>query len=250
MTEKFYGSVLLRSKDILDALLEHDGGLTLKEISDSVGESKSTTLKVLTTMQHIDMVRRDFEDKRYYIGAKMISYGEKAKEDFDILSLARPYLVELNNITSETVNLGIESNNRVTFLEKLESKQPVKLDSRKGGSIDMYTSSMGKAILATKSDEEIDEYLDSIDLVAKTSHTITDKEALRKDILEARKNGYATDANENQEGVFCVGVAIVRKSKVLGAISISTPEYRLDQYKLEDIKRLALSTKSQIEKYL
>lgn len=248
--EKLYGTVLLRAKDILDALLDTDGGLTLKELAEKVEESKSTTLKVLTTLEHIHMVRRDSKDKRFFIGAKMISYGEKAKEDFDILDAASPYLIELNKQTNETINLGVEVNDQMVYIEKLDSTLPVKLDSKMGGTIEMYCSAMGKAVLATESDEEVADYLEQVKLVPFTKNTITDPEVLKAQLPEIRKNGYAIDDGENQPGVICVGATIQKGGHIYGAFSVSTPEYRLDETKLNDIKSLILSTKAQIEKKL
>lgn len=250
MADKLYGTVLLRAKDILDLLVNSNSGLTLKEISSELYEPKSTTLKVLTTMLSIGMVRRSVSDKRYFIGSSMISYGDKALADFDIVHVATPYLKELQNLTNETVNLGIEENNRVVVLNKLESTQMVNLNSKVGGSMSMHSSSMGKALLANKDDKQLDTFLKTNELTTVTEKTITNKDELIKELSSIRKNGYATEEGETQQDVVCVGASLVKRNMIFGAFSVSVPAYRMDDDRLEDLKRLVVSTKNQIEAQL
>jgi IclR family KDG regulon transcriptional repressor len=248
--QKAYGTVLLRAKAILDELLGSTDGLTLKEISESVDESKSTTLKVLNTMQMIGMIRRNEDDKRYFIGSTMVAYGEKAKKDFNLIQITKPYLVKLLKSTNETINLGIEENSKVVFLEKLESSQTIHLNSSIGGSMDMYSSSMGKAMLACKTESELNHYLATHELSALTDNTITDVHQLKEQLKEIKKLGYSVEWGENQDEVVCVGTCIMKNNVVLGTFSVSVPEYRMNDEILNNIKVQVLSTKKSIEQIL
>ncbi|KRN93201.1 IclR family transcriptional regulator [Pediococcus stilesii] len=248
--QKAYGTVLLRAKSILDELLNYEEGLTLKEISEGVNESKSTTLKVLNTMQLTGMIRRNEDDKRYFIGPTMVAYGEKARKDFNLIQVTKPFLTELQKVTNETINLGIEDNSKVVFLEKLESTQAIHLNSSIGGSMDMYSSSMGKALLANKTDEELKEYFATHQLAALTENTITSVDQLMVQLKEIKKQNFSTEWGENQKEVVCIGASIVKRGVTLGAFSVSVPEYRVDEETFEDIKRLVVSTKNQIEEVL
>lgn len=118
MASQLYGGVLLKAKAIMDFLSENNNGVTLKDICLGIGISKSTTLKVLTTLQYIGFVRRSDPEKRYYLGTDLILYGQNVLTSFDIADVAGVYLKELRNVTGETVNLGVESNNKVVLLQK------------------------------------------------------------------------------------------------------------------------------------
>ncbi|AOW73530.1 IclR family transcriptional regulator [Pediococcus acidilactici] len=248
--KKVYGTVLLRAKAILDELLDSEEGLTLKEISERVKESKSTTLKVINTMQLTGMIRRNEDDKHYFIGPAMLAYGEKARKDFNLIQITKPYLTELQKVTNETVNLGIEDKAKIVFLEKLESTQAIHLNSSIGGSMDMYSSAMGKAVLSTKSADELQHYFATHELTALTKNTITDEKKLMQQFEQIRKQGFSEEWGENQDEVVCVGASIVKRGVTLGAFSVSIPEYRVDKETFEDIKRLVFSTKKQIEEVL
>lgn len=244
------GGVLLKAKAIMDFLSENNNGVTLKDICLGIGISKSTTLKVLTTLQYIGFVRRSDPEKRYYLGTDLILYGQNVLTSFDIADVAGVYLKELRNVTGETVNLGVESNNKVVLLQKYESLQSIKLNSKVGSKLDLYSSAMGKALLATKNPTDVDKYIVNEDFQSLTDKTITDKDALIAQLGVIKREGYAVDDKESQREVVCVGASIEKYQHVFGAFSVSIPEYRLDAELMEDIRRLVLTTKQQIEAIL
>nr|WP_240704414.1 helix-turn-helix domain-containing protein [Companilactobacillus zhachilii] len=118
---KTYGTVLIKAKNILDYMMSVDNGITLKEISEGVHSPKSTTLKILNTLSEQNIVWRNEESKKYYFGSELIGYGQRAMADFDISRISLPYLKKLRDETAETVHLGIEQNNKVIYLQKLDS---------------------------------------------------------------------------------------------------------------------------------
>jgi len=250
MADKLYGTVLLKAKKIMDALSASETSLTLEQISSTAGIPRPTTFKILNTLDYINFVRKDENEKKYSLGTNLIEYGTRALGSFDIVSIAEPYLTELNKVTSETVNLGIEEHSQIVLLKKIDSPRPVNLNSEVGGTLELYTSAMGKAILATKSERELDQYFSSVELKPSTSNTITSIAKLKRQLEEVKKNGYAIDDQENQTEVVCVGAAIQKYGKVFGAISVSTPNYRLDELLLNHMKKLVKSTVDQINQII
>jgi Transcriptional regulator len=244
---KTYGTVLIKAKNILDYMMGVDNGVTLKDISEGVHSPKSTTLKILTTLTEQNVVWRNEESKKYYFGSELIGYGQRAMADFDISRIALPYLTKLRDETAETVHLGIEQNNKVIYLQKLESPQSVNLKSRIGGKLNLYSSAMGKALLADKSSDDLDTYLSEITLNPITKYTITSISKLYDEIKMTRKRGYSIDDKENQEEVICVGATLKKNNRIFGAFSVSTPEYRIDDDKLKKIIDSVLETKKEIE---
>lgn len=250
MGNKLYGTVLLKAKRIMDVLFMSEDDLSLDEISSKAHIPKPTTFKILNTLDYIDFVRKNNDDKKYSLGTQMIGYGNKAMDSFNIVSIAEPYLEDLGKVTNETVNLGIEENSKIVLLKKIDSPQTVNLNSKVGGTLELYSSSMGKAILATKSDEELDRYFSKVELKPLTENTITSISELKRQLKQVRKDGYAVDHQENQDEVVCVGTAIQKYGKVFGAISVSTPKYRLDDLLFDDLKKLIISTRDQIIKVI
>ncbi|HAT55371.1 MAG TPA: IclR family transcriptional regulator [Lactobacillus sp.] len=243
---KLYGTVLIRAKEILDYLLNSETAPTLKQLSDGIGMTKPTTLKILNTLEAIKFVTRDEKAKTYFLDVSILAYGEKASEGFDIRSIVTPTLSRLRDETSETINLGIVNDNEIVLLDKFESPQSISLKSRIGGRMNMYSSSMGKAILSAYSDREMADYLDHTDLKKVTPNTITSSDVLMHELKTTRKRGYSIDDEENEVDIFCVGFVIMKYQKIYGAFSITAPKFRMAPDRREKIVALAKTAQKEI----
>ena len=250
MERKLYGTAILKAKQILDLLADSDNGLSLNEIANKIAVSKPTILKILTTLTYIKYVRRSEETKKYYLGTIFIKYGNKTLNSFDISKITYKYLDQLKSFTNETVNLGIVDNDKIFILQKLNGDQPINFNSKVGDTMELYSSAMGKAALATMTASQLDKYFSRNKLLPLTKYTVTDIEQLKIQLQDVYNNGYAVDNQENQEDVVCVGAAIEKYNKLFAAFSVSTPRYRLNQSLFNDFKQKILLTKKKIEQEL
>ncbi|PWF99948.1 IclR family transcriptional regulator [Levilactobacillus bambusae] len=247
-TKKPYGTVLIRAKMIMDFLLGFNGTPTLKEISDGVKMSKPTTLKILVTMEELGLVTRTEGSKQYALGLSLLAFGQKAADSFNIGSLAAPVLERLRNETNETINLGVADQNMVVLLDKFESPRSVSLKSRIGGKMNLYSSSMGKAILSTWSAGQLSDYLQQTELKKIAPNTITTAVGLAEDLETIRSRGYAIDDEENEQDIYCVGFPLVAYGRVQGAFSVTAPKFRMDPDRRKKIIELAKRAQTQVEK--
>ncbi|GEK06850.1 IclR family transcriptional regulator [Schleiferilactobacillus harbinensis] len=228
-TEKLYGTVLIKAKEIMDFTLAADEAPTLMTISRGTGLTKPTALKILTTLCALGFMHRDDESRRYYLGTQFIPYATKAMSSFNIRDVAFPALEALRQTTGETINLGVLESNQVMLIEKLESPNSIKLKSTIGGRMHLYSSAMGKAILATFTPDQLAAYLHRTTLQPVTPHTLITPTALKHNIQEIKDRGVAIDNEENELEVFCVGATIYRHHRLFGAFSVSAPKYRVPE---------------------
>lgn len=247
---KPYGTVLIKAKDILDFLLATTDPPTLSDISRGLHASKPTILKILGTLESLGFVWRDTTTKQYFLGTQFVPYAQKAIATFNIVRVARPYLEDLRDKTQETINLGIVRDNKMILVEKLESPTSIKLQSTIGGSMNMYSSAMGKAVLATYDAKELQAYFKSHKLTPMIPHTITTPTKLQQDLKTIQELGVAIDNEENEEEVYCLGAALQKNGELYGAFSISTPKYRLPKERRAAFVRLLLDTRHAIENTL
>ena len=71
-----------------------------------------------------------------------------------------------------------------------------------------------------------------------TPRTLADDQALRADLELTRRRGYAIDDEEYEEGVGCVGAAVLGHDELpLAALSVSGPAARLRRRGIDDIGR-------------
>lgn len=244
---KLYGTVVVRAKEILDYIAQCRTAPTLKEISDGIGMTKPTVLKILTTLDVLGLVHRSNDGKTYQLGMELFRYGQKVAAEFDIRELAQGPLRELRDQTEETINLGVIAHHQVTLLKKFESPQSVNLKSQIGGSMTLYSSSMGKAMLATLTADQLDRYFEEVGPLQQIGpNTITSPDQLRQDLQGVRERGYSIDNEENEPDVYCLGFSLVKNGELYGAFSITTPKYRMSIDRQGDFIKWAKEAQSKI----
>jgi DNA-binding IclR family transcriptional regulator len=237
--EKLYGGPLLKAIDILDFLRERQEAQTTTAICEGAGLTKGTASKLLSTMQKMSLVTRDTETQKYVIGSRLIGYGQSAIEHYDFKEQVLPLMQELHERIGETVHLGVRAGDYMMYLNKLEAKNPIRLQSKIGGKTPMYTSAMAKAFLANEPDAVVEAYGKHVEYKKFTATTIPNYKAFKAEIAKIREQGYSEDNEEFEQGVASCAVAMTGRTKNYGAISVSVPVYRLSpELKAEIIKAL------------
>jgi IclR family KDG regulon transcriptional repressor len=201
----------------------------LETLSKETGLPKATALRLLSSLVEQGYVTRDDSD-RYSLTLRMFTVGSRALKYVDLLETANPVARALRDGTGETVHIGILEEDRAVYVLKCESLYTIRMNSRVGKSIPLYSSAIGKCLLADFDEKKLESYLESADLKRYTPKTICTKAKLRKEILSVKEKGYAFDDEENESGVFCIGAPIRNAyGEVVAAMSLSTPVFRLEK---------------------
>lgn len=247
---KLYGAVLLKAKDILDYLARSTEAPTLNDLSQNLDISKPTILKILNTLEYCGYVSCSelSGNKRYYLGTTFLSYAQKINDSFTIIEQVTPYLKKLCAESGESINLGIPQKDKVLVLKKLDapSEKGIKLVSQVGGTMNLYSSSMGKAILASYTPRQLSQYLSQVSFDKLTANTLDTPDKLKEDLELTKERGYSLDNSENQDGIYCVGFSLIKNGQLFGAFSISTLRYTMTDKKLKKLVDLGKATQKEI----
>lgn len=240
-----------RAFSILEAL--SDGEIGLVELSKRVGLNKSTVYRLLNTLISKGYVSQNFDNSKYKLTLKTLQIGSKVQSNLNIVNIAKPYIQQLSLDTNEVVHLVHIENNELIYIDKIESNNTIRMHSYIGKSIPLYSSAVGKAYLAHLKENDFLSIWNDLqnNIIEFTRNTITTKERMLKEIAAIRKQGYAIDNEENEEGVICVASPIFNFNKELNyAISISTPKMRINQEKISFFGSLVKETSKKISKEL
>jgi DNA-binding IclR family transcriptional regulator len=218
-----------RALKILIVLAESGMPLTLTQIRDKTGLNISTAHRLLHTLMNDGFINQDKDSGKYFLGLRTFEVGHAALYSMDIRTTARPFLQELVDRCNETANLGILDQNEVVYIDQIESLNMIKIFARVGSRGPAHCTGAGKALLAQMSDRELDRFLtQKTPLKAFTEATICEPARLREEMGRIRKNGYALDNGELEDGVRCVAVPVWDfENKAIAAISVSGPDSRL-----------------------
>lgn len=217
-------------------------GISLTQLSKSVDLHKATISRILKTLKLKGLVEQNPENLKYSLGTGFLEISLNYLESMDLRKIALPYMRVLQEKTGETVNLAILDNFEVIYIERIDSKQDLRHSISVGKRAPAYCTSLGKSILAFSDPKFVHQKLHQTHLEKLTDSTVVDPEKIIETLNEVRKNGFAFDDKEHQKHIRCTGSPIFKSDgKVIGAISISGPEMRMD---LETIERFSEYVKS------
>nr|WP_152617852.1 IclR family transcriptional regulator [Phaeacidiphilus oryzae] len=216
----------VRTVELLEFFAGRPGIHTLAEVQTAVGYPKSSLYMLLRTLVELGWVETDATGTRYGIGVRALLVGTSYIDGDAVVAAARPILDRLAEETTETIHLARLDGTNVVYLATRQSQHYLRPFTRVGRRLPAHSTSLGKALLATHTDDQVRALLPE-KLEALTEHTTTDREELIKQLAVIRERGYAVDAEENTVGLRCFGVAIPYRTPARDAISCSVPVARL-----------------------
>ncbi|MFV0549291.1 MAG: IclR family transcriptional regulator [Limnobaculum xujianqingii] len=230
--------------------LSDKNGATFSQIYQGVGIAKSSTSSLLNGMVAHGLLRQD--NDKYYLGLRLYELGNKAVEQYDIKKIALPVLTALRDKTNLTCHLGVLQGSSPIYLTKLESPQAIIIRSWEGKRLSLYSSGLGKALMAHLSDEEVDALLPEDKILTRiTDTTITDINVLKAELAEIRVRGWAYDNEEDSQGVRCIAVPVLNsQGKAIAAISTSGVAFQIPDDKREYLASLVMEAGQQLAQQL
>ncbi len=207
---------------ILDLLGASDDSLSLAEICQRMELRKSTAHRALMALERTGLIERA-PGSRYRLGLKLYDMGNRAVEQIDLRARVHPHLRKLALRVGEIVHLGVLHKTRVVYIDKVEPiNRRVCISSRTGTSNPVYSTSLGKAILAYLPPEEATQIIKDVEFTAFTSKTLTTRDELLNALDRVRRRGYAIDDEEMEIGTRCVGAPIFdADQRAIAAVSVS-----------------------------
>jgi DNA-binding IclR family transcriptional regulator len=227
-----------RAFAILEEVARNRDGIALADLSKRVGLHNSTTFHLVKTMVSLGYIRQIKESKRYRIGRPLFALAASALDEMEMVSMATPVLDDLSRETGESSHFASRMSDAVVVMARTPGPGAFQLTDRVGVVRPAYCTALGKVILAALRPDQLDRYLDRIELKALTSKTITSPQRLRRELQDVRRAGIAFDDGEFNNEVRCAAMPVYDFSgQVVGAIGISGPVWRLSIQALQNKAR-------------
>lgn len=239
-SELEFSQTVLKALMVLECVADADRPLSAAEVAKLCNISRPTAYRLLSTLAVRDYVTQ-VNGSFFRLGAQALSLSRKLLDSIDLPELARPYMRQLGDLTNETVYLSTLQGAEILYIAKIESTQAIRTSCIIGTRNHLYSTSMGKAILAFLPAAEQARLVEQIDLKPLTDKTILNRDTFVAELANIRQRGYAVDDEENEVGVRCVGAPIFdRTGHVFAAISVSAPAYRFHIPRVEEVSSLVL----------
>ncbi|MFJ4291107.1 IclR family transcriptional regulator [Cupriavidus sp. NPDC089707] len=200
---------------------------TIAQLSRASGYPRPTVYRIVGALISEGLVIENPRTGALTLGPRLISLASRSWGRSDLRIAAAEALKVLRDTTRETVHLAVPSELGMVYIEKLESPQAVRMASRIGTRVTLYSSSVGKAYLSALPEAQRDALLAQVKIERFTPNTVTDRKQLRLELEETAARGYAEDREENEPQIFCYGAPILgHDGTPVAAISVSIPLFR------------------------
>lgn len=238
-----------RALDLLECLARSADWVGISELSQATGQPVGTIHRLLKTLTAREYVMRDSQTRRYALGPAFRRLAGSGLQTPNWNEIATPFLRELVEISGETANLAVLERNRAVYEAQAQPSRMVRMFTALGNRVPLHCTGCGKVLLAYQPDSVIASIVAEEGLPRYTETTITDFGQLQQELEMIRKQGYAIDNGEQEDGVRCIAVPIYgSKGKVVAAMSVSGPGSRVDSRNmpilLPHLKRISAAISS------
>lgn len=246
---------LHRAIDILMLFQQEGREIGISELGRLTGLPKSTTFRIISTLESRGLVKQNRETGKYWLGIKLFSLGMAIGEKLPVKTVAAPYAKALSQKFKEVCHVAVLDQfskvyPQLIIVEKVQSSQLLTFTPPEGSGTPCHCSGVGKCLLAYSSPEYIEKFSGK-PLPRYTPKTITEWDDLIRELEVIRERGYATDDEELEEGLTCIASPILSKNReLIAAISLSGPVVRLKSERftsiVEEVKKTAKAIANQL----
>jgi IclR family KDG regulon transcriptional repressor len=231
-----------RALDILELFLEGDGTLSAPDVTRKLQLPRTTVHELLTTLAARGYLAAIPEQVgRYRLGVRTYQLGSRYAEKLDLAAEGQQVAREVAETCDETVHVAILEDTDVIYIAKVDSTHAVRMVSAAGRRLPAHCTSVGKMLLASLPETELETRLAGRDFAPMTPNSITDPDALRIALAGVRDSGVAAEHRESNPDVSCVAAPVRdRTGRVVAALSISVPMIRWNEEREAELAELAL----------
>lgn len=219
---------------------------TLSEVAQHADLTRATARRILLTLSELGYVSQN--GRGFSLTPKVLDLGYSFLSSFRVVELAQQPMEKLVHEVKESSSMSILDDTEIVYVARVPTTRIMTIALALGSRLPVYPTSMGRVLLAGRSDGEVDEYLDKVDLARLTPHTVTDEAEFRDRLEEVRSGGFALVDQELEEGVRSIAAPITNsRGDVIAAMNISCHAARVTVSRMKsEFKPRLLATAEEI----
>jgi DNA-binding IclR family transcriptional regulator len=221
--EAGYVKTMAKTFRILEIVGQSAEPISISDIATTAGIPRPSVHRFIQTLLILGYLEQSVVDRRVKIGLKLLPLTANVLDNNKLRLAALPYLQKIAEKTNNRVNLGVIVEDRVLYLAGIEKPNLPNIYSYFGKTAPVHCCSLGKAVLAYLSEDEIIEICQKDNLRPMTKNSIIKIDKLFKELEETRNRGYAIDNAEHNINEYCIAATIFGiNNKPVGSLGISS----------------------------
>jgi IclR family transcriptional regulator, pca regulon regulatory protein len=227
---------LERGLAVIRAFSEDTPEMTLTEVARETGLTRAAARRFLLTLVDLGYVRTD--GRRFALSPRVLDLGYAYLSGLGLPDIAEPHLERLAAEVRESSSVSVLDGDDIVYVARVPTSRIMRVAINVGTRFPAHATSMGRVQLAALSETELDAYLARADRRRLTQHTLTDADALRRELVRVRAQGWALVDQELEEGLRSVAAPIRdRTGRVVAAVNVSAHASRATK---ETVRRVLL----------
>ncbi|MBP6562294.1 MAG: helix-turn-helix domain-containing protein, partial [Neisseriaceae bacterium] len=224
---------LARGLLVIGAFSKQRRRQTIADLARHTTLPRATVRRCLYTLKALGYV--DNQDNLYFLRPKVLTLGYAYLSSTDLALTAQPFLERVSNEVNESSSLAVLENDTILYVGRSPTKRVMSVVLTVGSRLPAYCSSMGRVVLAAKTEAQRQAYYQRVKLLPLTEHTVYKPEALEPIMQHTLTQGYAIVNQELELGLCSLAVPIHNVvGEVVAAMNISTQSSRFSPEEMVD----------------
>jgi DNA-binding IclR family transcriptional regulator len=229
---------VVRAVSILEQFDLERPDLNLTEISAGIGLSKSTTHRLLGTLEATEMIEFDKRTGRYRLGLKAFRLGSVVVRSMDLVGQGDLLLAAIAEETSETAFLVVADGNEALCLRRFDGSHQIRVLYLEPGKHSAFNCGAAQRVVLAHLPD--DRWEDVVQGHARrlTQYSLVSRDELERDRREIRERGYSVSWEDVTLHACALGAPVRDASgAVIAAVSISGIVQRFSAERLPGLIR-------------
>jgi len=190
-----------------EAFAREKRDLSNKELARLLNLPDSSCLDLLHSLHSLGYLLRTPKTLRYYPSGRWYEMARQINENDPMRRIAQEAVDELAEKTNETSFFGILDQSGAKVIATQSTRLPLRLIVEIGERASLHGTALGKALLGALPPDQLEQWVDRIDLKPLASRTITNKRKFQKDVEAGRARGWYETLDEGAEHVAALAVS-------------------------------------------
>ncbi|MEH7116213.1 IclR family transcriptional regulator [Neobacillus vireti] len=202
----------------------------ITEIANALQMSKSTVSRLMADMLEEEFIQR--EGNRYSLGFSVLSISGVITSHLEIHRESKDILKKLVIDLGETAHIAILEGNEITYVHKIECKNPVPLLSSIGKRNPITCTSSGKVLLTFQKKNMIESIIKE-GLPQMGPNCPLEAQQLTDQLSQIKKQGFSICIDEMHQNVVSIAAPVRDYTdKVVAAVSVVGTKDRIQDHKI------------------
>lgn len=234
---------LAKGLSVIETFTAEHPRQSISEVSVASGLDRATARRCLLTLAHLGYA--DYDGKFFTLTPRVLRLGTACLATMPLPQLMQPLLDRLSEQIGESSSVSILDGTDIVYVARAAQRKVMSIGLMPGSRLPAYCTSMGRVLLAALPEAAAREILSQAPLSARTTHTLTDPEALVAEFARVRLQGHAIVDQEVELGLRSIAIPLYNsRGQTVAAMNVGVAASRTE---IDEMARLYLPAMTAVQ---